>query len=53
MTFPFFPYFSGNNIHHPRPWTFCRGRPSIASSIDTAATTGRVAAKAYGESDRR
>jgi hypothetical protein len=29
-----------------RPWTFCRGRPSTASSIDTAATTGRVASVA-------
>jgi hypothetical protein len=29
-----------------RPWTFCRGRPFTASSIDTAATTGRVASVA-------
>ena len=29
-----------------RSWTSCRGRPSIASSIDTAAITGRAASVA-------
>ena len=39
------PCISARPCSH-RPWTFCRGRPSTASSIDTAATTGRVASVA-------